>query len=277
MKKTYRLLAIVLAVVTLLLASCGSSSDSDGASTSATTAKAADVTTTATDSLKGGITVSAAASLTEAYTEIGKDFETAHPGTKVTFNFDSSGTLSQQILDGAPVDAYTSADEANMTKLTDKHLIDGTPTVIARNQLIIVTKPGNPKGIKTLDDLSSAGIISLCGLDVPCGKFAQQALDGAGVKIPETSITRGQNVKATLTAVTEGDAVAGVVYVTDADAAGDKVTAVDIPEAQNVIATYPAGVLAASKNIDVAKAFVAYVASDDGQAVLKEHGFLPPT
>jgi len=267
MKNTHRLLAVALAVSTLVLAACGGDSSGDRSSTS----------TTAADPLKGDITVSAAASLTDAYTEIGKDFEAAHPGTKVTFNFDSSGTLSQQILDGAPVDAFTSADEANMTKLTDKDLIEGTPSVIARNQLIIVTKPGNPKGIKTLADLSSVGIISLCGLDVPCGTFAQQALDGAGVKIPETSTTRGQNVKATLTAVTEGDAVAGIVYVTDADGAGGKVTAVAIPEAQNVIASYPAGVLAASKNAAVARAFVSYVASDDGQAVLEEHGFLPPT
>jgi len=112
---------------------------------------------------------------------------------------------------------------------------------------------------------------------VPCGKFAGQALEGAGVSIDEAKVTRGQNVKATLAAVTEGDAVAAIVYVTDAVAAGDSVTAVDIPEAQNVIATYPIGVLSASEHADLADAFAAYVASDDGQMVLKEHGFLAPT
>ena len=269
--RTRHRLAVAVAALVVVLAACGS----DGASRSTTTARAAGASTTA-GPLRGTITVSAAASLTEAYTQIAKDFEATHPGTKVTLDFDSSGTLAQQILDGAPVDVFTSADEANMAKLTDRDLVDGTPTVIARNQLIIVTKPGNPKGIETLADLSTAGVISLCGLHVPCGRFAQQALDRAGVKIPERNVTRGQNVKATSTAVTEGDAVAGIVYVTDAQAAGEPVDAVAIPAAQNVIATYPSGVLAASKHADLAKAFVAYVASDDGQAVLKEQGFLPP-
>lgn len=279
MRNPTRLLALVLVIGAMFLASCGGDSSSDGAAKATTTAEQADPagpTTTTEPALTGEITVSAAASLTEAYTEIGNDFEATHPGTKVTFNFDSSGTLSQQILDGAPVDVYASADVANMTKLTEKDLIDGVATVFARNQLIIVTKPGNPQGVKNLADLSDAGIISLCGLDVPCGKFAQQILDGAGVKIPEGSTTRGQNVKATLTAVTEGDAVAGIVYVTDAQAAGEKVDAVDIPGDQNATATYPAGALAASENVSLAKAFISYVRGDDGQAVLKEHGFLPP-
>ncbi|MGN6693216.1 MAG: molybdate ABC transporter substrate-binding protein [Aquihabitans sp.] len=268
------LLALV-ASTALLLAACGSSGGSERSDTA--TAPSSDGSTTRAEApLEGDITVSAAASLTESFTEMGKAFEAANPGTKITFTFDSSGTLSQQILDGAPVDVFASADEKNVERLTDADLVKGEPTVFARNQLIIVTKPGNPDGIEGLDDLAGAGVISLCGEDVPCGKFADEALTNAGATIPERSVTRGQNVKATLAAVTEGDAVAGIVYVTDALAAGDAVDTVDIPEDQNVIATYPVAVLTDTQNAALAGAFVDYVSSDDGQAVLEERGFLPP-
>ncbi|HWJ98384.1 MAG TPA: molybdate ABC transporter substrate-binding protein, partial [Acidimicrobiales bacterium] len=239
-----RSLLALVAGTALLLAACGSSGGSESSDTTKAPSSSDATTTTAGEpALEGEITVSAAASLTEPFTDMGKAFEDANPGTKITFTFDSSGTLSQQILDGAPVDVFASADEKNMEKLTDADLVKGEPTVFARNQLIIVTKPGNPEGIESLADLADAGIISLCGEDVPCGKFAGEALENAGVTIPEGSVTRGQNVKATLAAVTEGDAVAGIVYVTDALTAGDAVDAVDIPEDQNVIATYPVAVL----------------------------------
>ena len=226
MTRNWKPLLAVMIVAALALAACGSSS-SDGTSTTAKPANSSSSTTQ--PALTGDITVAAAASLTEAFTQIGKDFEAAHPGTKVTFTFDSSGTLSQQIVDGAPVDVFASADEKNEQKVADAGLVKGDPTVFARNRLIIVTKPGNPTGIKTLADLADAGVISLCGTDVPCGKFAATALENAGVTIPESSVTRGQNAKATLTAVSEGDAVAGIVYVTDAQAAGDAVGSVEIP------------------------------------------------
>ncbi len=263
-----------LAVCTLLLGSCGNSGGSDVAQPRGDGSASLLVCGKA---LQGKITVSAAASLTEAFTELGNAFEQRCDNTKISFTFDSSGTLSQQILDGAPADVFASADEKNMEKLTDADLVKGEPTVFANNQLIIVTKPGNPEGIESLADLADAGIISLCGEDVPCGKFAAQALDEASVTIPESSVTRGQNAKATLTAVSEGDAVAGIVYVTDALAAGDAVDPVKIPAADNAIATYPIAVLTDAQEMDVAGAFVAYVSSDDGQAVLEERGFLPPT
>ena len=274
MTRKWKPLATLIAVAALALAACGSSA-SDGSP--ATTKPATSGSPTTARPLEGDLTVAAAASLTEAFTQIGKDFEAAHPGTKVTFTFDSSGTLSQQIIDGAPVDVFASADEKNEQKVADAGLVKGDPTVFARNRLIIVTKPGNPTGIKTLADLADAGVISLCGTDVPCGTFAATALSTAGVTIPESSVTRGQNAKATLTAVSEGDAVAGIVYVTDAQAAGSSVASVEIPADQNVVATYPIAVLTGTKDDALATAFADYVASDAGQSVLADAGFLPPS
>lgn len=269
MTRRRRGLLALLALVVLLVG-CG-----DDGQTSSTTTEAGAPTTE--PALSGTITVSAAASLTESFEKIGADFEKAHPGTTVRFTFDSSKTLATQIVDGAKVDVYASADEKNTQTLVDAGLVDRSPTTFARNQLVIVTQPGNPQGIKTLADLAGVDVVALCGQDVPCGRFATQVLDSAGVAIDESKVTRGQNVKATLTAVTEGDAVAGIVYVTDAQSAGDAVEQVAIPDAQNAIATYPISVLAGTGAPELARAFVAFVASPEGERVLKEFGFLAPT
>ena len=143
--------------------------------------------------------------------------------------------------------------------------------------MVIVTKPGNPADITDLADLAAAGVISLCAPEVPCGRYAAEVLGNAGVTIDESNITRGQNVGATLTAVTEGDAVAAIVYETDAAGVGDAVDAVEIPDDVNAIATYPIGVIAATPYPDVADAFLEWVLGPEGQAVLERHGFLPPT
>lgn len=273
MGKHLKLLIGLMAVSVLFVASCGDDDVNDAGSSTTSTAAAS---ATSPPKLEGSITVSAATSLKAAFTEIGDGFEKANPGVDVTFNFDASSALATQILEGAPADVFASADETNMAKLTAAKLVSGEPEVFARNELVIVTKPGNPESIATLADLADAGVISLCGAEVPCGKYAKEALDKAGVTIDESKVTRGQNVGATLTAVAQGDAVAGVVYTTDATSAGDTVEAVKIPAEANVIATYPAGTLASSGNATVAKAFVAYVLGADGQAVLSKLGFLPP-
>lgn len=256
--------AVALAVG---LAACGS--DGDGSSGASTT-------TTTTASAQGSITVSAAASLTEAFGEIGTRFSRANPDAEVAFNFGSSGTLATQIEQGAPADAFASADTANMDKLSTAGLVSGEPVVFARNELVIVTKPGNPKDIEGLADLPEAGVVALCGIEVPCGKYAAEVLQKAEVQIPEDRVTRGQDAKATIGAVTRGDADAAIVYVTDAKAADDEVTTVEIPEAQNTIATYPIAVLRDAGNPDTAEAFVEFVTAREGQAILRRHGFLPP-
>lgn len=228
------------------------------------------------EGVEGSITVSAATSLTDAFTEIADDFTAANPGAEVTFTFDSSSILATQIIEGAPADVFASADETNMTKLTDEDLVAGEPEVFAQNELVIVTRPGNPEGITELADLAEVdGVISLCAEDAPCGTYAQEALDNAGVTLDKAAVTRGRNAGATLTAVREGDAVAAIVYVTDAQGAGDAVDTVAIATDVNVRATSPIAVLAGSGDPEVAEAFVAHVMGADGQAVLAEYGFLP--
>ncbi len=249
------------------LVACGSSSSS---------AAKPKTTTTTAPKVTGAITVSAASSLTEAFGTIGTDFSAANPGATVTFNFGSSGTLATQIQQGAPADAFASADPANVDTLIQAGLVDDRATVFANNKLVIVTKPANPKQVKTLADLATVGVVSLCGETVPCGKYAAQILTTAGVTIPTDKITRGQDVKATLAAVTTGDADAAIVYVTDAKAAGAAVTAVTIPDAQNAIATYPIAVMKAAGNHAATRAFVEYVVGPRGAATLKSYGFLPP-
>lgn len=259
--RTTRSLVALCAAVGLAATGCGRNGD-DGGSTAA---------------LKGTVTVSAAASLTAAFDDAVEQFEDDNPDIDVKVTYDSSSTLAGQIVeDGAPVDVFASADEANMAKLADADLLDTTPTVFARNQLVIITKPGNPESITSVEDLAGVGTISLCGAEVPCGKFAAEVFDAAGVTIDEDQVTRGQNATATLTAVTEGDAVAGIVYVTDELGAGDEADTVPIPDENNVVATYPIAVLKAAPKPDAAQAFVDFVVGDEGQAILEERGFLAP-
>jgi molybdate transport system substrate-binding protein len=260
--------AVLALVAAVVLVGCGSSGGSKPAATTSTS-PTAEVT--------GSITVSAASSLTEAFGRIGTGFSAANPGTTVTFNFGSSGTLATQIEQGAPADVFASADPAAIETLMQASLVDDRATVFARNKLVIVTKPGNPKKIKTLDDLATVGIVSLCGETAPCGTYADQVLTDAGVTIPTDKITRGQDAKATLAAVTTGDADAAIVYVTDGRTAGSSASTVTIPDDQNVVATYPIAVMKTSGNAEAARAFIAFVMSDGGQAALKSSGFIPPT
>jgi molybdate transport system substrate-binding protein len=226
--------------------------------------------------LSGSITVSAAASLAEAFTKIGSDFEKVNKHTTVTFNFAASPTLVQQIQGGAPADVFASADGANMQKLVSGSQITTDPVDFASNVLTIVVKPGNPERVESIADLAHVGIVSLCASTVPCGKYAAQALSQDGVTIPPDKITLGQDVKATLAAVSAGDADAGIVYVTDAKSAGKTVQAVKIPASLNVLALYQIAPVAATQNPSLAKAWVKYVVSAAGQKTLRAFGFLPP-
>jgi molybdate transport system substrate-binding protein len=248
----------MLAVAALALAGCGGGDDDSGGSSGAASS--------------GEIKVFAAASLTAAFTELGQQYTSANGGTKVTFNFAGSQALATQIQQSAPADVFASADLANMDKVKD---LVGTPQNFASNLLQIVVEMGNPKGVKGLDDLANPDLkVVLAAPDVPAGKYAAQILGKANVTVKPVS--QEDNVKAVVTKVSLGEADAGIVYVTDVSAGGDKVEGVEIPETENVLATYPIATVKASKNADKAQKFVDLVLSDQGQQVLKQYGFLPP-
>ncbi|HEV3504013.1 MAG TPA: molybdate ABC transporter substrate-binding protein, partial [Actinomycetes bacterium] len=169
-------------------------------------------------------------------------------------------------------DVFASADLTNMAKVKD---LAGTPRNFASNLLQIVVEKGNPKGIKGLDDLADPGLkVVLAAPDVPAGRYAAQVLTDAGVTV--TPVSQEDNVKAVVTKVALGEADAGIAYVTDVTAGGDKVEGVQLPEDQNMLATYPIATVRASKAQEQAEAFVDLVLSPQGQQVLQRYGFLPP-
>lgn len=223
----------------------------------------------------GKVTVFAAASLTEAFTEMGKAFERLNQGTTVIFNFAASSELVTQIDQGAPADVFASADPTTMAKLTDSGKAARAPATFATNLAEIIVEAGNPKGIRRLADLAGPGLVVVtCAPEVPCGRYARQIIDRAGVTVTPKSLE--SNVKAVVSKVTVGEADAGIVYVTDVVAAGDAVTGVPIPAEVNVTATYPIVVTTHGAASAVAKAFVDFVLSAAGQAILTTYGFGAP-
>jgi molybdate transport system substrate-binding protein len=230
----------------------------------------------ATSSPSGSdITVFAAASLTDAFTELGEAFGEAEPGASATFNFAASSELARQLLEGARADVFASADEANMSKLTDGGGAAGEPVTFATNRLEIITAPGNPLGITGLADLAKPELIVVtCAVEVPCGTYAEQVFSNAGVTVTPKSYE--ENVRAVANKVTLGEADAGIVYSTDVTAAGEDAGGVEIPDDVNVVAEYPIAVTAESGDPDTARAFVDFVLGEEGQAILARYGFAPP-
>jgi molybdate transport system substrate-binding protein len=256
------LVAALAALTALSLAGCGS--DAGG------TSPASD----AKSGVSGDITVFAAASLTEAFTEIGKQFEGENPGAKVTFNFAGSSALSKQINDGAPADVFASAAPKNMDEVVDAGNA-ADPKTFVSNTLMIAVPAGDPGGIKGLADFADAGKkIALCAPEVPCGAAADKVFKAADVT-PRPD-TLEQDVKAVLTKVSLGEVDAALVYKTDVRSAGDKVEGIEFPEAADAVNAYPIAVLKNAPNADGAKAFMDYVLSGKGEAVLTKAGFDKP-
>jgi molybdate transport system substrate-binding protein len=250
----------LLVVAAAFLAACGSTGGTASTSPSPTP-------------LSGNIAVFAAASLTDSFNALGASFQSANPGVSVRFSFAGTPTLVTQIEQGAPADVFASADTTNMDKLKGDGFTAGTPQVFARNKLEIVVAPGNPKGITALADLAKPGVIYITeGPTVPAGKYALQALKMAGVTVTPKSLET--DVKSVVGKIELGEADAGIVYTTDVTAAGTKVQGVPIPDAVNVIATYPIVAVKATTNSVVANAFIAYVLSATGQSKLQSFGFL---
>jgi molybdate transport system substrate-binding protein len=216
------------------------------------------------------VTVFAASSLTDAFTEIGRRFEAEH-GVSVAFNFLSSSDLASQIEQGAEADVFASADEVNMHRAVDSDYGNAEPVVFARNTLEIVVPAGNPAGIQSLADLEDDGlVISLCNDECPAGGYAREIFDKAGVRVEADSLET--EVKGVVTRVAIGEADAGIVYKTDVEAAGNEVEGIDIPAEMNVVAEYP--IAALEDESAAATHFVEYVLSREGRTVLRMHGFL---
>ncbi len=230
------------------------------------------------------LTVYAAASLTEAFTELGQAFEIAHPGVTVAFNFSGSQNLRTQIEQGAPADVFASANMKEMETLIEQNTIEpGTPRVFLANRLIVILPKDNPAGIRTLEELGKPGLkLVLAAEEVPAGRYARQVLEnlnalyGAGYRdrVLANVVSNEDNIRQAVTKVQLGEADVSIVYVSDVVAVPE-LQRIEIPADVNVIAEYPIAPLARSANRDLADEFVDYVLSADGQATLKKWGFTP--
>jgi molybdate transport system substrate-binding protein len=264
-------LAVFFVLVATACAGSSKPSSSDtGAPSGATTAPAA------TSKLTGSLDVFAASSLTKAFNTEKTNLEKADAGLSLTYNFAGSQALVTQIQQGAPADVFASADTSNMQKLVDAGLVEA-PKTFAHNLLEIAVARGNPKKITSLADLEKPGVtLVLADASVPAGKYARQAFTKAGLPAPKP-VSDELDVKSTLAKLTLGEADAVVVYVSDVKGAGDKVMGITIPDAQNVLATYPIAAVKASKNLTAAEAFVDEIAAGSGRQALAVAGFMPPS
>jgi len=223
--------------------------------------------------VSGGLTVLAAASLTEAFTKAGAQLQARNPGLDVRFSFAGSPTLVTQVQQGAPADVLAAADQANMQKVVTGGFSAGAPAVFAHNRLQIAVAAGNPKKIASVSDLASPAVkVDVCAPGVPCGGYSTTVLGKAGVRV--TPVSQEQDVRSVLTKVSLGEADAGIVYVTDVRSAAGRVQGVEIPDSLNTIADYPVVPLKSSRNPAAARVFVDYVLSPEGQKVLASYGFI---
>jgi molybdate transport system substrate-binding protein len=256
---------LATALVAVGLTGCGSGDDGSSSAGSPTSGS---------PSLSGSITVFAAASLTEAFTTLGQQFESANPAVKVTFSFAASSALAMQITSGAPADVFASASTKNMDQVVSAGDA-ADPKVFATNVMEIAVPPANPGKVTGVDSLANSSVkTAVCQPQVPCGVVAQQVFTSA--KITVKPVTLEPDVKSVLSKVQLNEVDAGMVYVTDVKAAGDKVKGVGIPADINASTHYPIAALSKSSNAAVAAAFVDHVLSPAGESVLTAAGFQQP-
>ncbi|MEV6579678.1 molybdate ABC transporter substrate-binding protein [Streptomyces sp. NPDC051582] len=257
--------ALTAALLVPALAACGSSDkkDSDAAASPSASASAS------AEAKAANLTVLAASSLTDVFKTAGAAYEKAHPGTKVTFSFAGSQELAAQVKQGAPADALVTADTKTMDGLKSE---TNDPAIIAKNRLVIAAGKGNPFKVDELKDLADTKLkVVLAAPEVPVGRYSKQILDAQ--KIEVKPVSQEANVRAVLSKVELGEADAGLVYKTDTIKSGDKVSVVDIPDAENAVASYPAATLKSSKNAEAAAAFVAWLSTPEAQKILQDAGF----
>ncbi|WP_411102695.1 molybdate ABC transporter substrate-binding protein [Streptomyces sp. cmx-4-9] len=258
--------AVLTTALLLPLSACGDGGSEPAADGSPNAAGAA---TASAGPKAADLTVLAASSLTDVFKTAGAAYEKAHPGTKVTFSFAGSQELAAQVKQGAPADALVTADARTMDGLRAE---TGEAKVIAKNRLVIAAGKGNPFKIDDLKDLADPKIkVVLAAPEVPVGRYGKEILDKQGVAVKPVS--QEPNVRAVLSKVELGEADAGLVYKTDSAKSGDKVVAVDIPDAQNAVASYPAATLKESRHAEAAAAFVAWLSTPEAQKILQDAGF----
>jgi molybdate transport system substrate-binding protein len=249
----------------LAAAGCGGSSSANSS---------ASAYSEANDTLSGTLHVFAAASLTEAFSTLGKQLEATHPGVQVVFNFGASSTLAQQINQGAPADVFASASTKNMDQVISAGDAKSS-TAFVKNVMAVAVPPSNPAHISSVRDLAKSHVkVAVCQAQVPCGATAERVF--ANAQITVKPVTLEADVKSVLSKVELGEVDAGVVYVTDVRAAGGKVKGVIISKNVNASTTYPIAPLTDSHNLTASQAFVSYVLSPAGQAVLAADGFAQP-
>ncbi|MGC7197814.1 molybdate ABC transporter substrate-binding protein [Mycobacteroides abscessus subsp. massiliense] len=262
--RAWKVLAATLLTGSMIVSGCGTRTGSGNGS--------AVPSTGAGDPVR--LHVLAAASLRKAFTEIGKSFESTHAGTTVEFTFAGSSDLVTQLTQGAQADVLATADSANMDKAWKAHAVIN-PVDFAANTLTIVVAPGNPKGIGAFGDLTRPGLdVVVCAPQVPCGSATAGVSKEAGVHLNPAS--EESSVTDVLNKVIAGQADAGLVYVTDAKAAADKVATVEIPEARSIVNTYPIAATANSRHPERATQFIETVTGDIGHKVLAAAGFSAP-
>lgn len=271
-RRTHGILAALgAATLGAVLAACGTGADAgdDAASSDAASTPAEERT----------LTVLAAASLRDVFTDLAADFEAEHDGVTVALSFAGSSDLGDQILAGAPADVFASADERTMTRVVDAGDASD-PVAFATNTLTIVTPPGNPAGVETFADLERDDVkVVVCAPEVPCGSATDTVAEAAGVTIHRVS--EEASVTDVLAKVTSGEADAGLVYVTDSTLAGDAVDVVDVPETDAALNVYPIALVAAAEEagpeqVELAHAWVDLVTGDAGRAALAAAGFGAP-
>lgn len=256
------------ALLVLGLAACAPATDTSPGAASAPASSAP-------AELSGTLNVFAAASLKGTFTELATQYEQANPKVKVSLSFDGSSTLVTQIKEGAPADVFASADQANMKKLSDAGLVQGTPADFASNVLTLVVPPGNPANIKSFADAAKAWVkLVICAPQVPCGAASQSDAKAAGLTL--APVSEELNVTSVLGKVTSGEADAGLVYVTDAKSAGAKVTAIPLGLDKPTVNLYPIAAVNTSKVPDLAQGFIDLVTGAEGQKVLSDAGFGKP-
>lgn len=259
-------LAVLSAAATLILTACGTVGDSSESSRESGGAAS---------SAEGRLTVYAAASLTRSFDRLAEEFEAEHPGVDVMVDYGGSSGLVQRLQEGARADVFASADERTMQRLTDSDLPTGEPEIFASNSLTLVVPEGNPADIAGLDDVRKDGVNFVrCAPEVPCGAAADELEMVNGLE--QNPVSSELSVTDVLGKVTSGQADAGLVYVTDAKAAGDRVEMIEVPHSRDVVNRYPVVTFPESLNSTAAREFVDLLTSERGQSILGDEGFGAP-